>query len=109
MNINAKTVDLPLAKGALFSIEDISQVQVVVLSGDVWLTIDEDQQDNILGAGDSIRSNQHQRALVSALDESTLRLCTRSTAQATPSGSFHGILGRLLALALRRGSMATTG
>jgi Protein of unknown function (DUF2917) len=78
MNINAKTIDLPLAKGGLFNIEDISEVQVTVLEGSVWLTIDHQLNDTILGVGESMVSTEHQRAIVSALGAAKVRLCAKT-------------------------------
>jgi hypothetical protein len=78
MNINAKTIDLPLAKGGLFNIDDISEVQVTVLEGSVWLTIDHQLNDTILGVGESMVFTEHQRAIVSALGAAKVRLCAKA-------------------------------
>jgi hypothetical protein len=89
MRINANTVDIPLSKGELFSIANISQVQINVPKGNVWITIDDDIRDSFLCVGKSFTSGQHKRAIVSALEASTVRLLARSTEQRCASSNGH--------------------
>ena len=58
----------------LFSVPDASAVRIVCTAGSLWLTLDHDQHDVILEAGESFETAEHRRALVYAFQPSTFQL-----------------------------------
>ena len=66
--------DLTLAHKAMFSVSDASGVQIACRTGSLWITLDDDPRDVVLDAGDSFLTTEHRRALIYAMEESSLSL-----------------------------------
>jgi hypothetical protein len=84
MNSQTLPSQLQLARKALYSIADASGIEVTCAEGAVWLTLDGDEQDYVLEAGQSFETPEHRRALVYAFEPSRISLacaepmpCTR--------------------------------
>lgn len=75
MDTTGPTVSLPARE--LFEIPDASSARIVCTAGHLWLTLDHDRRDVILGPGDSFESGEARRALLYALEGSTFRLSAR--------------------------------
>ncbi|MEJ5988818.1 DUF2917 domain-containing protein [Ramlibacter sp. PS3R-8] len=58
----------------LFSVADASAVRIVCTAGSLWLTLDHDQHDVVLEAGDAYETGDRRRALVYAFEPSTFEL-----------------------------------
>lgn len=74
MNTKPSPFDLTLAHKAMFSVSDASGVQIACRSGSLWITLDDDPRDVVLDAGDSFLTTEHRRALIYAMEESSLSL-----------------------------------
>lgn len=71
-----ETVTLPARQ--LFSVPDASAVRIVCTQGCLWLTLDHDQRDVILEAGECFEAAQPRRALLYALRGSAFVLEARA-------------------------------
>lgn len=74
MNTTPSPFDLTLAHKAMFSVSNASGVQIVCRSGSLWITLDDDPRDVVLDAGESFLTSEHRRALIYAIEESSLSL-----------------------------------
>lgn len=66
------TVSLPARQ--LFEITDAAGVRILCTAGSLWLTLDHDPRDVILGPGDSFEADAPRRALLYAFEPSTFAL-----------------------------------
>ncbi|QHE86565.1 DUF2917 domain-containing protein [Hydrogenophaga sp. BPS33] len=73
MNAESLTVDLNMPRRALQSIPQ-GALRLVCREGAVWLTLDHDQQDVILNAGDVFLTRPQDRVIVYALQSAVLRM-----------------------------------
>ena len=69
-----RQMDLCLERRALFQVSDAAGVQMACQSGSLWITLDGDPRDILLDAGDRYTATEHRRALIYALEPSTVRL-----------------------------------
>jgi hypothetical protein len=76
MNAHTLPSHLQLERKALYSIADASGVAVTCAEGAVWLTLDGDEQDYVLEAGESFETPEHRRALVYAFEPSRISLAS---------------------------------
>jgi hypothetical protein len=77
---------LALAHQAMFSVPDAAGVQILCHEGSLWITLDDDQRDIVVDAGGSFLTTEHRRALIYALEPSSLSLVvTPSVAAARPA------------------------
>jgi hypothetical protein len=90
MNSQTLPSQLQLARKALYSIADASGIEVTCAEGAVWLTLDGEEQDYVLEAGQSFETAEHRRALVYAFEPSRISLscadampCTRYSRNTT--------------------------
>jgi DUF2917 family protein len=74
MNTTHHRYELSLARRGLLEIPDAAGVQVTCSEGCLWITLDNDPRDIVLEAGAVHISTEHRRALVYALEASTLTL-----------------------------------
>ena len=65
---------LNLGRRGVYTLADAAGVQVTCTSGAVWLTLDNDERDIILEAGESFTDTQHRRAVIYAFQVSTVAL-----------------------------------
>lgn len=72
MNASQNAYQLGLAQRGLFEIPDVAGVQLRCTEGSLWITLDHDLRDIVLAPGDSFTGTEHRRALVYALQPSTL-------------------------------------
>ncbi len=101
MSNNPNELELSLAHKALFSLPDAADVQIACLQGSLWLTLDDDPRDIILDAGDSFSTTDHRRALIYALEASSLRLSPAATTASVlrmESSRAAGLAGRAASL-----------
>ena len=90
--------ELSLAPRGLLEIPDIAGVRVACKEGCLWLTLDHDQRDIVLEAGQSFVTPQHRRALIYALQASTLALrVDAGIAHAEPAPHLSFVPGALAA------------
>ena len=82
-----------LAARELHSIPDAANVQIACRSGSVWITLDNDNKDYVLEAGESFTTSVHARALVYALGTARLDLAEcHSRNETTPTfNRFHAM------------------
>jgi hypothetical protein len=80
MTTDTLTVDLNMPHRAVKAIPS-GALRLVCREGCVWITLDHDQQDVILNAGDVFVAEPHHRVIAYALQAAVLRLepvpCTR--------------------------------
>jgi len=67
---------LDLERRALFTLDDPSNLNFICRTGTVWITLDGDQRDYVLEAGDCFRTAEHRRALIYALAPTRVDLVT---------------------------------
>jgi hypothetical protein len=63
---------LTLPARAMYSLQDAEGLQLTCTEGSLWVTLDNDLRDIVLGAGDSFTLPDRRRAIVYALDASRL-------------------------------------
>lgn len=85
MNTLTKHFDLNLERSALFNLPDAAGVQIVCRDGTVWITIDNDQRDYVLEAGDAFTNADHKRALIYAMKPSTIAITSGLAQRPTSS------------------------
>ena len=73
-------IDVSLAHRALFSLADAAGAQITCREGSVWLTLDDDARDVILHPGQTFSTTEHRRALVYALEASSIRVASAMVA-----------------------------
>ena len=61
----------------LFTVADASAVRIVCTAGSLWLTLDNDQHDVVLEAGECFETAEHRRALVYAFEASAFELAAQ--------------------------------
>jgi len=91
MNHLPHRYELSLAPRGLLEIPDAAGVQFTCKHGCLWITLDNDPRDIVLEAGESFVGTEHRRALLYALQASTLALGLRvgqSMADRAPRISF---------------------
>jgi hypothetical protein len=71
-------VSLHLRRRQLLVVPDASQVRLSCDAGSVWVTLDHDQRDIVLEAGDFLPAADRRRALVYALEAARLTLRPRT-------------------------------
>ena len=74
---------MQLPKRAFVHVPDAAAVQLECHRGSLWITVDHDNRDTVLQAGERFTSQAHQHALVYALESSDL--CIRPVPQAVPA------------------------
>jgi hypothetical protein len=75
---------LGLAQRGLFEIPDVAGVQIRCTEGSLWITLDHDLRDIVLDAGDVFTGSDHRRALVYALQPSSLSVRAPSPSPRDP-------------------------
>ncbi len=106
---DALTVDLNMPYKALQAIPS-GALRLVCREGSVWITLDHDERDVVLSAGEDFFVQPHQRVIAYALQPAVLRLEPRATcarrapeprwrrlAQRLRGGRSHGPAGAALA------------
>jgi hypothetical protein len=87
MTTSSNQFDLCLAHQAMFSVSDAAGVQILCREGSVWVTLDNDTRDIVLDAGESFLTTEHRRALIYAMEQSSLSLVVAPSALAAhPAG-----------------------
>lgn len=81
MSNQATPFDLTLAHKALFTVSDAAGVNIICKSGSVWITLDNDTRDIVLSTGESFISTEHRRAIIYALESSSLTLSAEPALQ----------------------------
>lgn len=107
MSTQPTPFDLTLVHKAMFSVSDAAGVNIICRSGSVWITLDNDTRDIVLDAGESFLSTEHRRAIIYALESSSLTLSAeqalqrprkarddvRATARPQVTFALHGAIG----------------
>ena len=84
---DSSPLDLTLAHQAMFSVSDAAGVQITCHEGSLWVTLDDDPRDVVVDAGGSFLTTEHRRALIYAIEPSSLSLVvTPAVAVARPAG-----------------------
>jgi Protein of unknown function (DUF2917) len=74
MNPANTPMTVEMAHRALLVVPDAAGLALVCRSGSLWVTLDHDARDVILNPGERFATAGHHRAIVYALEASTLRL-----------------------------------
>ncbi|HQS40726.1 MULTISPECIES: DUF2917 domain-containing protein [unclassified Polaromonas] len=77
---DSSPLDLTLAHQAMFSVSDVAGVQITCHEGSLWVTLDDDPRDVVVDAGSSFLTTEHRRALIYAMEPSSLRLVMAAAA-----------------------------
>lgn len=72
--VELRTFTLNLHHKAMFSVADASNVRFSCMDGAIWITLDNDIRDVILEAKGQFITHEHRRAVIYALDHSTVKL-----------------------------------
>ena len=72
MNTPSNHFDLNLDRSAMFNVPDAAGMDIVCRDGTVWITLDNDQRDYLLEAGDTFSNSEHTRALIYAMRSSRI-------------------------------------
>jgi hypothetical protein len=80
MNTAPRHLDLRLQPRSIFSVPDAAGVQIACRDGSVWITLDNDPRDIVLEAGQSFVGTDHRRAMIYALDASSIVLSDEASA-----------------------------
>lgn len=70
--LHPRTIHLP--HQAIHTLPDAAGIPIECCSGSVWITLDDDPRDIVLGPGESFTAGSHRRALVSALSNARIRI-----------------------------------
>ena len=81
----ANHVEVSLDRRAMFSVPDAAGVRFTCHEGSIWITLDGDTRDIVLGDGDGFSSQEHRRALIYALAPSQVGMDGPAWARQTPS------------------------
>ena len=73
----SKPTELRLAPRAVHRMADAAGVTITCREGSVWITVDNDPRDIVLEAGGSFTASDHARALIYALEPSTVSTLAR--------------------------------
>lgn len=68
-----------LRKQAMFTVPDASKVRIGVTEGSVWITLDNDTKDYVLETCGVFTTNQPHRALIYALQPSSITVAAVKT------------------------------
>ena len=71
---------LTLDNRALFNIPDAAGLQIDCEQGTVWVTLDGDLRDYVLEPGDHFHNTEHRRAVIYAMQPSSLRITSTHVA-----------------------------
>ena len=63
----SQAAELQLQPRALYTVDDASQVRLSCREGALWITLDNDERDFVIEAGEDFTTSEHRRALVYAL------------------------------------------
>ena len=85
MDTTTHTHTLPSRQ--LFTVADAAAVRIGCTTGSLWLTLDNDQHDVVLEAGECFETAEHRRALVYAFEPSTFELEARPQPSMRPSAA----------------------
>lgn len=94
MNTSSTPFDLSLAHKALFSVSDAAGVQILCRSGSIWITLDNDSRDIVLDAGERFVATEHRRAIIYAMEQSSITLSAEEALQQPSVGAKAGPLAR---------------
>lgn len=72
MSTVTQALELQLQHRALYRVDDASQVRFSCREGALWITLDNDERDIVIEAGEEFATGEHRRALVYALQPSRL-------------------------------------
>lgn len=87
MSTDSSPFAVSLAHQAMFSVSDAAGVQILCHQGSLWVTLDNDTRDIVVDAGSSFLTTEHRRALIYAIEPSSLSLVVVSpVAAARPAG-----------------------
>lgn len=78
-NSNNSNFSLNLRKQAMFTVPDASKVRIGVTDGSVWITLDSDTKDYVLDACGVFTTTQPRRAIVYALQPSSITVAAVKT------------------------------
>lgn len=82
MDLRIDQAQLSLPRRGLLRLPDAAGVQIACRSGALWITLDHDQRDFVIEAGERFSTDQHQQAIVYALRPSQFSLYQGDAAHA---------------------------
>lgn len=80
VKVHTTCAEMSFARNQIREVKDPLGITMECLSGQVWITLDGDLRDVVLGPGDAFTVNRDLRTLVMALDEATVRCIRRASA-----------------------------
>lgn len=80
---DSSPLDLTLAHQAMFSVSDAAGVQIICHEGSLWVTLDDDPRDIVVDAGGSFLTTEHRRAMIYAMQPSSLSLLVAAASART--------------------------
>ena len=96
MNTQRNHFDLIMDRNALFNVPDAAGMHIVCLNGVVWITLDNDYEDYVLAAGDTFSTTRHTRALINAMQASSIAVTAGTVVQSSsprrPADAPHGLV-----------------
>jgi Protein of unknown function (DUF2917) len=106
---SANAFSLNLRHQALFSVPDAANIRIACVEGTVWITLDNDPRDIVLDARGVFTTQEHRRALVYAMEPSTITVTPSTLAAAPQRGRAQGIDHGLAAMKRAFASTASAG
>jgi hypothetical protein len=87
---SANAFSLSLRHKGLFSVPDAADIRIACVEGTVWITLDSDPRDIVLEASGVFITQEHRRALVYAMEPSTITVTPAPPAAAPQRGHAQG-------------------
>ena len=84
MNASTHSFKLALQHQGMFSAADAASVDIECRTGQVWITLDGEQQDYVLEVGDHFTTTAHSNLLLYALQPSCIKVTGREQTCAKP-------------------------
>ena len=74
MNLSIKSPLVTLDRGQVITLDDAAGTRIVLRSGTVWVTQEDDSNDHIVGAGDEIVVGRDGRTVIQALQQAWISI-----------------------------------
>jgi len=74
MKTRPQRLSFSLPNRSVLALPDAHDVDIECQSGTLWITIDHDRRDIVLGPGQHFRADSHRPALVEAIEPACVRL-----------------------------------
>ena len=82
--------EFSLRRNATLKLHDPAGVRIECRTGTLWITLDGDCRDIVLGPGEWFSTDRHDLAIMNALADSCIKVCMNFTEESTKSFSILG-------------------